>query len=500
MSELLALDWETGTLRGVALRSSGAGDITLLGEFTIDWPQELAEVTDAAAVADRLRACLRSLPTRPDRVITVLPRDAIVVRKLDLPDVPDNELPDLVRLQAATKLATPVDKLVLDFLPLPKADDHPGRSVVLVTVEGDRVRNMNAALEAAGLEPLGCTTSTTTVAELAVRIAPAEQGATLIAYQHGPRMELSVLFERRLIFSHAVRLPSEASRGHVQPLMAELSRVLVASRQVHHDAEIRQVLVFQDGEPDELVLQTLRERFPDQVRVIDPAEIGRVTGLGMSEAARLSTPALGALLAERAAEVPGIDFLRPRKAVVARDPRYKRYGLIGAAAAVVLLIGSGIYWSMLASRDDQIVKLTDRKNELDQLLNRPQTKDTLAAADAISAWMRGTASPLETISDFQAHLPGTDRLYFTSLRFSPETRDAVAHIRGSGLARQRRDVEDLYQNLADAGYRVRPQTIVPGARRDPDYPFAFELDVDVLRPEEAAASTTPETLSSRVTP
>jgi hypothetical protein len=492
MSDLLALDWETGTLRGVALRTGG-GETTLLGDFAVEWPQELAEVTDVAAVAEQLQRSLRSLHARPEKVITVLPRDAIVVRKLELPDVPDNELPDLVRLQAATKLATPVEKLVLDFLPLPRSDDHPGRSVVLVTVEGDRVRNINEALEAAGLQPLGCTTSTTTVAELAARIAAAAQGATLIAYQHGARMELSVLFERRLIFSHAVRLPSESSRGHVQPLMAELSRVLVASRQVHHDAEIQQVLVIQDGEPDELVLQTLRERFPDQVRVIDAVEVGRLAGLGMSETGRLSTPALGALLAERGAEVPAIDFLRPRKAVVARDPRYKQYGMIAAAAGVGLLIGGWIYWSMLSGRDDRIEELTQQKSELDELLNRRQTQETLDAADAITAWERGTAAPLETISRFQAHLPGTDRLYFTSLRFSPESRDAVAHIRGSGLARQRRDVEDLYQRLADAGYRVRPQTIVPGARRDPDYPFAFELDVDVLRPAEPEQTATPET-------
>jgi hypothetical protein len=257
---------------------------------------------------------------------------------------------------------------------------------------------------------------------------------------------------------------------------------------VHHEAEIQQVLVIQDGEPDELVLQTLRERFPDQVRIIDAVEIAGLAGLGMSEAARLSTPALGALVAERGAEVPAIDFLRPRKAVVARDPRYKQYGMIGTAAAVLLLLGGWIYWSMLANRDDQIEKLTDRKAELDGLLNRQQTQDTLAAADAISAWERGTAAPLETISQFQAHLPGTDRLYFTSLRFSPESREAVAHIRGSGQARQRRDVEDLYQRLADAGYRVRPQTILTSTRRDPDYPFTFELDVDVLRPPEPVAA------------
>ncbi len=492
MSELLALDWETGTLRGVAVRTAG-GESSLLGDFSVEWPESLAEVTDVAATTEQLKQCLAKLPSRPERVLTVLPRDAVVVRKLDLPDVPDNELPDLVRLQAATKLATPVDKLVLDYLPLPKSEDHPGRSVLLVTVEGDRLRNLNEALQEAGLEPVGCVTSATTVAELAARAAQVDAAgaATLIAYQHGPRMELSVLFRGRLIFAHAVRLPSESSRGHVQPLMAELSRVLVAARQVDHAAEIQNVLVIQDGATDELVLQALRDRFPERVRQLDTAEIGRVVGLGMAEAARHSFPALGAVLAESGAQVPGIDFLRPRKAVVARDPRYKKYGTIAAAVAAVLLIAGWTYASMLGSRDDQIAGLEVELASLDKLLERPQTKETLDAADALDAWSLGTASPLETFGEFQTHLAGTDRLYFTSLRFSPETRDAVAHIRGSGFARQRRDVEDLYQRLRDAGYRVRPQTVIPGSRRDPDYPFAFDLDVDVLRPETPnAASTT----------
>ena len=209
----------------------------------------------------------------------------------------------------------------------------------------------------------------------------------------------------------------------------------------------------------------------------------------MDEAPWLSSPRWVHCSPSRGARIEGIDFLRPRKAVVVRDPRYKQYGIIGAAAAAVLLIGGWIYASMLGSRDDQIAALKEEMSSIDQILNRPQTQETRAAAEALGAWSLGTASPLETLGDFQTHLAGTDRLYFTSLRFSPETRDAVAHIRGSGFARQRRDIDDLNQRLADAGYRVRPPTIIPGSRRDPDYPFAFDLDVDVLRPADVNAAT-----------
>ncbi|MFG0295858.1 MAG: hypothetical protein ACF8PG_08110, partial [Maioricimonas sp. JB045] len=75
---------------------------------------------------------------------------------------------------------------------------------------------------------------------------------------------------------------------------------------------------------------------------------------------------------------------------------------------------------------------------------------------------------------------GTDRLYLTNLQFAPSARGAVATVRGSGYARSRRDAEDLYQVLADHGYRVRPHE-VEISRRDPEYPVTFELDIDVVR-------------------
>ncbi len=69
------------------------------------------------------------------QVLLVVPRDVVVLRQFELPSVPDNELPDLVRFQAATKFATPVDELTLDFIPLASRAEGMGRIVIAASID-----------------------------------------------------------------------------------------------------------------------------------------------------------------------------------------------------------------------------------------------------------------------------------------------------------------------------------------------------------------------------
>ena len=46
--------------------------------------------------------------------------------------VPENELPDIVRFQAAARTSTPLERLALDFIPLPTIEDGP-RPVMLAS-------------------------------------------------------------------------------------------------------------------------------------------------------------------------------------------------------------------------------------------------------------------------------------------------------------------------------------------------------------------------------
>ena len=70
------------------------------------------------AAGKQLRAELNRAASRSTHVLVSLPREEAVVRLLELPECTDDELPELVRLQAATRSAVPLDRLLLDFLPI----------------------------------------------------------------------------------------------------------------------------------------------------------------------------------------------------------------------------------------------------------------------------------------------------------------------------------------------------------------------------------------------
>lgn len=480
-ADYVALDWGNDSVRCVCARIV-EGRLTLLNATESEWSAELAGVRDVEATADNLRRLIQAAPLKSPKALIVIPRDAVVIRRLDLPEVPENELPDLVRLQAATKLATPVDKLALDYVPLAVHAEAAGRSVLLVSLEQDRLQKLCAAVEAAGMQPVGCFASSVCTAELALRSTGAEalSGLSLIVYQHHNRLELSALLDRQLIFSYALTLPGNAAAGHTQPLVAELSRVLVAVRQLRRDADIERVLVIQDGAPDEDVLETLRGRFGQQLQVLNSAQF-QSDDLQNGSA---SAAALGALAAESAPLIPRVDFLRPRKAVPQADPQRRIKQIAAAAAGLLVVIAGAAYYGMLSSRDSRINRLEARRLELEERLNDPAAKETLDAAGALNQWSSEVAAPLKVLGDFQELVPGTGRLYFTRLQLTPAAGEATARLTGGGLARRQRDVENLLQHLADEGHVVTPKPTTSSAR-NPDYPVAFELNVSIMPPKPA---------------
>ncbi|MEW4526757.1 hypothetical protein [Maioricimonas sp. JC845] len=479
MADYLAIEWDKRSL-AVIEASIGRSEGEVSRAFRIPW--EMPEDETPQARGESLRAQLREQGVSASRAVLVLPRDAFAVRRLDLPDAPDDELPDLVRFQAATRSATPLDTLALDYIPLPKEEASSGRHVLLFSIDAHRLKDLTATIEAAGLQPTSCVVSTVATTQCvayaaATRTAGLVPGVpTLVVYQHKSRVEISILDRGQLIFSHATRLPETTDASHVNPLKAELARSIVALGQLHPGVEVEQTVLIEEEGEDPAVLSMLQERFGDRLHRLIPGEHTQLrAGKGVGA---LPVIPLGALESQLQPTILGVDLLNPRKAAAKPDYTRLRIGL--GAAAAVLVLGTA-YWmfrSEINSREEDIAFLEQRKDELDTILQRGQPQ--LESAGEINDWLEQAPSPLDILTQFRDKLPGTDRLYLTNLQFAPSARGAVATVRGSGYARSRRDAEDLYQVLADHGYRVRPHE-VEISRRDPEYPVTFELDIDVVR-------------------
>ena len=79
----------------------------LRNRIQLEWTAEARPSEHAEAAGKQLRAKLHEDGITVIHVLVSLPREEAVVRLLELPECTDDELPELVRLQAATRSPSP---------------------------------------------------------------------------------------------------------------------------------------------------------------------------------------------------------------------------------------------------------------------------------------------------------------------------------------------------------------------------------------------------------
>src|ERR1700685_1691509 len=235
MSEFLALDWDEQHVMGLDAQVSPQ-DVHLRKWVRFEWASGAHPTENPEAAGKQLRAELNHAAISTGTVIVSLPREEAVVRLLELPECSDDELPELVRLQAATRSAVPLDRLLLDFLPLPAVPDVPGRRVLMVTLGKPAADRIQAVLTAAELEAAGIQLSAVGTAEFIARqeaqgeVDP--KAATLIVSRAASRVEITAIWQRQILFMHgasiSAHLPPEAM---IAQILAETARATVALSQ-----------------------------------------------------------------------------------------------------------------------------------------------------------------------------------------------------------------------------------------------------------------------------
>lgn len=476
MADYLVVECGAESLSGIEVRAS-RGAVELIRTVHLDAPEPSKnwdhDPAHAAGLLHKLRA---NSGISTSKVVLLIPREAIVTRQLDLPDVPDDELPELVRFQAAVRSATPVETLSLDFVTLPPGL-HPRRRVLAFTHDRMRIIEWQRALQIEGMELAGVLVSPIALAEFADRTRTvADDRTRLLVSQRGNRVELSLVDSRTVVFSHGTRLFEGTGSTHVQPLQAELMRSVVSLGQLHPGVEIGQVTYVPEGEPDEAVLGLLEQRFPDQVTTLRGTRM-------LSEAAHLagnpSAALVGAALSFGTPHVQRLDLVNPRRPAPKPDTLRQKLIYGGTAASLVLIFSLAMWWRAVWARDAEIETLTDKVATL--ATNLEKGKPQLAEAKAVDKWLTSVAPPIQSLVAFQQTLPGTDRLYFSDLKLEPDPKAGRPRITGTAHARTRDDKESFEQGLRDRGYDVQPR-VAADSRKDPDYPVAFTLDIGMPAP------------------
>lgn len=464
------IEWSIDGIR--FLKADSSGRVSLASTWHTF--EHLEDDRAPVELADELKAWMRQHHVTGGPATLLLPREGIVIRRLELPQAPENELPDLVRFQSAAKSSLPIDDLALDFLLLESSPD--GQAVLTTSIDKRRLNRFIQLLTQVGFEIHQVTITPLATGQFAREFGGASLGRIepeLIVFQRKSLIELSIFHQGCLVFSHSLVLPDG---GSMKGLESSLTRSIVALHQSHPDVEISQCYYLASAAEPSLA-ELLEKRFSGVHRVELPSAL---TG---GQNTHGFEPLIGAALPVSQASLK-LDLLHPRKKIEKPDRRKWYWIGGGTTAAVVLLLAYGIFLSRKSGLEASIESLNATISEIDQKLENG--KPDLNAYDRINTWTTGQADPIDAWNALRRYMPGTDRLYISELRLQATSLDDVrARFTGVGFARQRNDVEEFRQNLAENGFRVRPQPTTT-ATRDPDFPIRFELDVDWLRPQEQA--------------
>src|SRR5437773_9916976 len=126
---VLGLDIGTSAVRVVEVVLSSPPAVSRVGEVPLPLGAVRdGEVIDAAAVGAAISELWRQTGLRSRDVRVGLTGSRVVVRVVDLPAMPDDELAGAVRFSAADHIPIPLDEAVLDHAVLePAPPAEPGR-------------------------------------------------------------------------------------------------------------------------------------------------------------------------------------------------------------------------------------------------------------------------------------------------------------------------------------------------------------------------------------
>ncbi len=147
-NRFLALDW-TGMLLRLSEIEQVDGDLQVIRTFKQNFT-----LTDSAfndEIVNWLREIVAQNNYQGMDVVTAAPRRFVAFKLLMLPNVVDERLPEVVRLQSETLFPKSADELIIDFVAAPYTTDQSNRSVLVAAIPREHIELLSLAIGQAEL-------------------------------------------------------------------------------------------------------------------------------------------------------------------------------------------------------------------------------------------------------------------------------------------------------------------------------------------------------------
>lgn len=411
-----------------------------------------------------LRSQLDAICVSTRNVLLVVPRQAAMLKLLDVPEVADDELASLVMLQAESRLSQPLHELCCDFVKLPGAPH-----ALLASVPRTVIDTQTKILNAVGLNVIAATIGELNFIQHDPKELVSGLQVGLFIDSHGSQAELVLSCLGTPVSTMTVRVSGNSDANDQRLIASSMTRLLASLPSSLANSRIGSVALF-GARAVELVPNTASIGLPDAL-AIHASVVDEAVGFALE-------PLLAMSLLSRASCDRSLDLLNPRRPSDPQAAGRRRLWRIATAAAA--LVGIGVFAALEHSQalTAEIRQLKQRDAELAKLIERGQS--ILGAASFVSDWQQGQVHWPRTVAAFAEQLPSRDRAYLTRLTLEVSPSSATPTIRASGLARNTSDVLQLHQRLLaeEAGYELQPHSIEPNAQ-DAFFQAKFEIEAAI---------------------
>ena len=473
------------------------GGVRMVGATTQGREGSLRHVAwipcEAGEVRDRVGEALAAWKWSKPLAILLVPRTGCELRCLTLPQVPDDDLPDMVRLQAMQHFAAIGEETPLDFLPTVRGTENV--VVLAAATTGDHLPRGRALLEKAGCTVEGAYLRACGTAALVDRTEGDATPVRLVLDLLGDRAELLVADRATVVLARSVRLSAGGEtdhQGHLideDTIVSESLRTIAAAQTQLDGSRVGHVIVTGDDPARQALVAKLAQATQLPANCLDPfSAIPAGDGLATEDPSQRGAFAalLGAALDPLNTRGSALDFLRPRRRPqpTSRRPLWTTVALV---AATVLLLAGGLLWQRLASADDQIARLRRQIAETDKLVEVAQRQQR--EVEAIDEWYATSPNWLVELRQLSERLPPSHRLRLQQLQ-AERLNEGGGKITIKGYVDGPVTVAELEVALRDA------QRSVTGLDRnyvgeDGRYPWYFMEELRIA-PEPAEEDATEE--------
>lgn len=506
MARHLALEWNSDEIRAIIASTHRGGRVIVEDAFTVELPvagaasppddaeasapddhverndflapmkaDEAEEPQFNATVAgERLRAALDARRVGRIETVVALERNQVELRRLVLPNAPDDELPAMVQFQAAREFNAFGADWLLDFTLLSDSEEgspegEVTRPVMAAAVSPDVSDEVRRVCEAAGvrlekilLQPAG----SIALWSRDPKSAGSSRGAELLlGLSHG-HADLIVLSEGRAVFMRTARLQVDPldNPNNVLGLGAEIRRTIMAAHQQLGDQRVERIVLRGDGPRHRELAQALGSNLSMMVTCFNSLAFVERTG----EAAALSTDDMDAfaplvgLLSEQTdpASRPMFDFLHPREAP---KPVGRRNTIALAATAAVLLIAALFGWRFYS--DYQVTqdhrRLAAKEKQLSKEMG--QIRADAAQAREIAEWEQGRIDWLDELHWLSTTLPDSEEAMLTWIHCQASRTGGKGAMEINGIVRDNGTFSPMEKRLRE---KDAFHVITPGDKSD----------------------------------